>query len=525
MSYKLEIFSGAVWYDVSDSVVSISSVPIVSRNINYGLKADSFKCAIGASYNGSSIGSNVRLNATTYMRFGTGGVVYFLGKVHKKNLNYDASTYEYEILNAVTDLNDYFVDFDTLDTTIVGEAASGVGSSFTIDAGNDEVDDSGHGLSDGTPIVFTGSGSNDEIDKNVVYFIDNIAGNSFKLYGDQALTDGPLNLIDTTTTNMTYHTFTDQFEPYDNQTFSNMTVLHLIKALFIASGLDALAGADLEGSGAIASTTIVSSKSVFETGTSDTPANRSFNFGQIRIDKNMVYALNQDYAINSTKITSNDIEGYDTESKKITFWELLDNICSLFYFNIYYDDGFQIVRNTAEGTYSVSNDTSWDYDKTTIPARLQDSRWQIKGNNEDPTNIGIITELRAKYNTITASELVDAQSPPKDLVLYTEGGASEKPLKWIKSLMFLCEGQWAGAGTTDVYETLGDGEPSGGSHNFFRPADGTGGKDIGEAMEDEALQSYDRETFLTQADVTFRNVVLNEIDPAGETSKIIEVAF
>ena len=163
MSYSLEIYQGSTWYDVSSYVVSISPVPIITRNVNYEPSADGFDCAVSASYNSSSIGNNSRLNGATYARFGVDGTIYFLGKVRNKNLNYDNHTYEYTILNALIDLDDYYIDSATLEETIIGTAADGAGTAFAVNAGSDYiVVAAGHGYSnpgdDATPIVFTGSG-------------------------------------------------------------------------------------------------------------------------------------------------------------------------------------------------------------------------------------------------------------------------------------------------------------------------------------------------------------------------------
>lgn len=511
MSYKLEIYSGVTWYDVSAFVTSISPVPIISRNVNYEIKADTFSCSVSASYNGSTIGNNSRLNAATYVRFGTGGVVYFLGKINKKNLNYDNHTHEYEILNAIIDLDDYYIDEATLDATIIGEDAAGSGSSFTIDAGNNEIDDAGHGYGDSDVVIFTGTGTNAQISKNTIYYAEEITVNAFKIHLDHALS-GAVTLTDTTTTNMTNHSPAGDLDPYDNEGFPNVALRHIIQSFFVKSGLNDLSGAEVDVTD-LTGNLIADNKSMNQPGTDDDPGDVDVDFDEIRLDKNMFYATNQDFAFNSEEIETNDIDG-DTQAKKVTFKDYLSRIFPLFYLVIYYQDGFIIERQTSEGSYSLADDDQDSYNKITIPARLDAATWEMKANS-----VGGGASLRDLYAETLETDLS---------VIYTNKGKSENPLPWYNNMMFLVAGEWTGTSTApdvDVYTPLGDGSGVGVAKNYLSPNDNENGVSVGGAYSDEATQGYVKETFLTVADTTFQNVLLNEIDPLKETSKIIEVTW
>ena len=124
-SFKLEIKSAGDWYDVSDFVtdkIPFTPVPTIDRNVNYETLSSGFSCGVSAAFNGVDASGetfhNSILAAATHAKFSVDGVERFLGIIHKTEKSYTVRTYKYTILNAISVMQDFFIDSATLNTAI-----------------------------------------------------------------------------------------------------------------------------------------------------------------------------------------------------------------------------------------------------------------------------------------------------------------------------------------------------------------------------------------------------------------------
>jgi hypothetical protein len=250
----------------------------------------------------------------------------------------------------------------------------------------------------------------------------------------------------------------------------------------------------------VANQTFVENKYIYNPGTSHDPATQEdFTIGDVRIDVNMLYCLNQSYAMNSTKITSNDISGYSTEAQKITFGEFIKKTFAAFNVMVYYSGSSWIIKYvTSDESYTVADDDKYEY----VDDVYEDA---LSGDY----NVTFNANSRNDYNDTTADAIAE---------LKKYGGKSRETISWINSLVFLIHGKWSGASTGDVYpfsSSFGTG------YNWVTATDGT----FFDRYINEITQDFTGKTYETTVKTDVKNVIQNAIDLKTRRSKIFEGGY
>jgi hypothetical protein len=233
----------------------------------------------------------------------------------------------------------------------------------------------------------------------------------------------------------------------DNFSLPNVQVKHLIRRVlervvssYVTSGLT-VDLTDLEG------LQVIYNKYVW----SDTGGvggdwdYRNFNFEDLRIDENMLYAINQDYAFNQDGINDED---EDYGDNKITLWDLIEQLCLMFSLFIYYQDHvIYVVRKTTDEVYTISEDEIYDKTTTTEEAKEEDYKVEIKFDTD-----------RSNYADSTLNNLN---------AIYSNGSASNPTLTWMNNLVILLQDSDLADGYVhDLSELAG-----GSSFNFLTMSD------------------------------------------------------
>jgi len=228
-----------------------------------------------------------------------------------------------------------------------------------------------------------------------------------------------------------------------------------------------------------------------------TTTQEDFNWEDIRLDENMLYAINQSYAINHTKIESNDIGSYDSQGQKITFFSFFKRICSYFSLFLKYEgSSYYLYRKNSETYigYGVGNDNKWDYSESTEEKREPNYRVSVSASL-----------TRSEFNNTTANSI--------DKV-YSYGAKSGYLIPWYTNLIFLLHAKWAGADDGDVYNPV----VSFIGHNFLIPLDGN----IYKKYADANTENWIIRNITTSIQAGQLNILENLVDIEERESRMTE---
>lgn len=270
------------WVDASSYVANQLKVPISSRNIDGSPNALGLDIAILNTFDQTAL-----IYANKF-KFYINNVSRFLGTRKKKYLSLDSRSWIYEVSNALIDLDDFTVDYATLNTAL-------------------------------------------------------------------------MNTVD----------------PYkkknpDNEGYSNVSVPWLLETLLSVAGLP------------------VDASDLYTTNSNNLIENYSgysYYLRDYRVCEAMLYALNQDFAMDHVKILNDDISGYSCKSKQIKFFKLFNFVSGVFLVSVRFEnDVFKLTRrpyshSSTNEMYYLSGPDKFKYEEKTNEARSADYQFTLKRNS------------------------------------------------------------------------------------------------------------------------------------------------
>jgi hypothetical protein len=331
--------------DVSDYVIDIGDVPYQLRNRNKSLVAEGFSFSLSVN------APAVPANGDTIKVFHN-NVIKYVGYAKRPVYNYDADIYDIEVLHWLYKWNDYKIDYDTLHSLLAAlDWASG--TAFTIDE-NDNILSTGHGLSANTKLRFKTQGAlPTPLTEEGIFYVLTVDADKFQV----SLTAGgaPVGLTGGVGDSKYYTTSSDvsfdNYIPEDNEGYPFVSISRLIKI-------------SIELINAVLDDSDIDVKQYYQKEISAVTYN--WTLSQFKIDENMLYALNQNFAANHTIVDNGE-----NENSKITLFELMVFISGIFGLVFELTDDSPLTYKVYEaefGTYTISDDNYYSLKRYTDPA-------------------------------------------------------------------------------------------------------------------------------------------------------------
>lgn len=113
MAFSVNNYYSGSWVDLSDYIIDASEVPYVSRNRDWTMRLENWSVKIAGSLK-SIRGSSYNFAVGDKFTVKDGSTFLFLGEVYFSYYNYDEQVYEVDIKSALSILQDYSCDYDTL---------------------------------------------------------------------------------------------------------------------------------------------------------------------------------------------------------------------------------------------------------------------------------------------------------------------------------------------------------------------------------------------------------------------------
>ncbi len=107
MANRVEFLNNGTWIDVSNYVISIDKIPYINRNRDYTVMSNSMNLDLNWT-------NNFTPPVNTDFRITVNDKIVFTGYVSTKSPNYDERLYRITILNHLSELDTYYIDYDTL---------------------------------------------------------------------------------------------------------------------------------------------------------------------------------------------------------------------------------------------------------------------------------------------------------------------------------------------------------------------------------------------------------------------------
>ena len=401
MNYRLFVDFIGSWEDVSDDVVRIQNVPIISRNQDGSITSKGFTFEMNSNFGESDI-EDIAL-----VKVEENGVSIFVGITSDISKIYDTERHKITVENYLAALKNKFISFDNLHTALAA---------------------------------------------------------------------------------------TTTYTASDSLGLPNVSLLEAMEVMFDEVDLTL----DITTFG-VANQTICNDKDVIDSGDPGTTPH-DFLFSDIRLDENMLYAVNQNFAAVHTALTDAD---------KITFFSFISWICSYLSLVLIQgdDNEFFLKHSTSEGAYSVTDDQVYSLSFKNQAAR---GDWFIRYPAGDPGGV-----RRSAYTDATEDPITSIIE-----IGNSDGGAN---LKIFNSLILLLQDQsFIPISENDLYPMV---NWSGTDTGFLTVLDTiTGGPTVGQRMTDFYEKSLNVKTTIIENQLTFQDVLSNEIDPRNERSIVKELS-
>lgn len=397
--------------DFSNHVVKSDKIPVCVRNRDFSPVAEGF---------GFSLGWNIsevpEVGDVVIVKYDTTKIYH--GYLTKVTTNWNERTYNCEVENSLFMLRNVLIESVKLRKLIVQTNDFDTGTAYTISEGLFMATD--HGLVTDQPILFMTDGTLPApLRDDRYYYVFYESSDSFRV----RLKPDDLGYVDLTSSGTGTNKFIlpdlNLYKEIDNEDCPNANIAWVLKMIFIAAGLklDTTAVDEL----------VLFSISVDSVGT-------EYKFKDIKIDLNMLFAINQDFAFNNTKI--DDTDGYTYFKNKLNCMEFLLFVCSMFGFTVqfYTETGgitYKLLAPT-DFTYTVADNDKFGYSTESLPDSLVTGYSTLMRYNTD----------RTKYKNTVETDIID--------VLIVSVGNGEEEVNWYNNFIPLLKDKRAGALTGNV---------------------------------------------------------------------------
>ncbi len=401
--------------DLSNHVVKCDKIPVCVRNRDFSPVAEGF---------GFSLGWNIsevpEVGDVVIVKYDTTKIYH--GYLTKVTTNWNERTYNCEVENSLFMLRNVLIESVKLRKLIVQTNDFDSGTAYTISEGLFMATD--HGLVTDQPILFMTDGTLPApLRDDRYYYVFYESSDSFRV----RLKPDDLGYVDLTTSGTGTNKFIlpdlNLYKEIDNEDCPNANIAWVLKMIFIAAGLklDTTAVDEL----------VLFSISVDSVGT-------EYKFKDIKIDLNMLFAINQDFAFNNTKI--DDTDGYTYFKNKLNCMEFLLFVCSMFGFTaqFYTETGgitYKLLAPT-DFTYTVADNNKFGYSTESLPDSLVTGYSTLMRYNTD----------RTKYKNTVETDIID--------VLIVSVGNGEEEVNWYNNFIPLLKDKRAGALTGNVLDLV-----------------------------------------------------------------------
>ena len=399
--------------DFSNHVVKCDKIPVCVRNRDFSPIAEGF---------GFSLGWNIsevpEVGDVVIVKYNTTKIYH--GCLLNVSTNWNERTYDCEVENSLFMLRNVLIESVKLRKLIVQTNGFDTGTAYTISEGLFMATD--HGLVTDQPILFMTDGTLPApLRDDRYYYVFYESSDSFRV----RLKPDDLGYVDLTTSGTGTNKFIlpdlNLYKEIDNEDCPNANIAWVLKMIFIAAGLklDTTAVDEL----------VLFSISVDSVGT-------EYKFKDIKIDLNMLFAINQDFAFNNTKI--DDADGYTYFKNKLNCMEFLLFVCSMFGFTVqfYTETGgitFKLLAPTAY-TYSVAANDKFGYSIETLSDEIISGYSAVLRYNTD----------RTTYQNTVETDITD--------VLIVSVGNADEEIQWYNNFIPLLKDKRAGALTGNVLD-------------------------------------------------------------------------
>lgn len=399
--------------DLSDHVVKCDRIPVCVRNRDFSPVAEGF---------GFSLGWNVEevpeVGDIIIVKYGTTKIYH--GKLTNVTTNWNERTHDITVESSLFKLRDVLIESAKLRKLIVQTNGYDTGTAFTISEGLMWATD--HGLVTDQPILFMSDGTLPlPLRDDRYYYAFYESSDSFRV----RLKPDDLGFVDLTSPGSGTNKFIlpdlNLYKEIDNEDCPNANLAWALKMIFIASGLklDTTAVDEL----------VLFSISVDGTGT-------EYKFKDIKIDLNMLFAINQDYAFLNTKI--DDTSDYTYFKSKINCMDFILFVCSVFGFTLqFYSETGGITYKLLAPTsfvYSVTDNNKFGYSTESLPDSLVTGYSCVMRYHTD----------RTKYKNTVETDITD--------VMIVSVGNAEEEVPWYNNFIPLLKDKRGGALTGNVLE-------------------------------------------------------------------------
>lgn len=210
----------------------------------------------------------------------------------------------------------------------------------------------------------------------------------------------------------------------DNEGYSNVSVPWLLETLLSVAGLP------------------VDASDLYTTNDNNHVENYlgySYYLRDYRVCEAMIYALNQDYAMDHVKIAADDIPGYSCKAKQIKFFKLFNFIAGVFLISVRFENDVYILtrrpfsHSSTSEMYFISGSNQYKYELKTNEARSSDYQFALKRN------------ARQYYY----------QQTPYSLAEFSVVKGSGETVEWINNLVFFYQDKTGSTGNILPSDAIG----------------------------------------------------------------------
>jgi len=471
------LYSAGAYRDISDFVFGCSTIPYIDRNRNFSLRSLSITFSL--------------CNNSTYipaqgdkLKVEYSGTIVFIGRIKKsKHIQYDRM-YSVEALNRLSDLQNYLVDWDTLQSDLFNNADTVFLSSFpisSVDTITQQMTSVGHGAATGQTISFTTTGVLPSgLFLYRTYWIKVIDVDTIEIYANSTLTvlagftDGGTGII--TVKTMTINR--DKYTSYDNEGYDNVKISYLVERMF-----------------AIAGFTLTSNLKTSTIGTFvKSGVNKIYTGDNFRIDLSALYSINQMFARDS-RFTNTDLWG--DGSAKITFFDFISMVyksMSGFIVPAGVDSFTDYHAPTVGEVYTVADDNSYGNESSKVKAEYTDYSFVI--------NYGASQfDYRAAYYQNSSLTIYES--------LKKGDGGNE--IKWYDNLAILFEDMTGAAGDVET--------------NSFWDVTLLGIAGANTRFTRYLLTNFTSTEIKTNVDISIKGAIENYLDIENQISGILQETY
>jgi len=317
--------------DVSSYVISSDVIPIVKRNRDWSLVVDGFTFAVSKAY-------TTVINVGDRVEVFKDGAAFYLGTVLDNKTSDDNLSFNISVQHFLMQLDTKLLQYSNFHTILNDTSVGCAGGNYTVDATNNYILKSAHGLSIADRIQFKSDAGGvlaGGLEYGHYYWVIPVDANKFRIYAnydDYIIPNAPVDITGALSGSCYYSKVTStEINKYNDHSaayyFPTFSMSWLFKNIF------RLAGCTLDDS--LLTSYVMWSNTI-------SGVDRFYTFDKLVLAENMFWCLGMDKATNH--VTIDDTSTLTYKKAKMTVLTLLEKMCGIFGFAIAY---------TGNNTYKI----------------------------------------------------------------------------------------------------------------------------------------------------------------------------